>query len=423
MATPIEMPKLGNEIEECLLARWRKQPGETVSAGDVLADIETDKASFELTAPADGTLLAVFFRDGDPVPVYTTVGVLGTPGEPIDQFAPQAPQPVPEPPAHTPAASSAPGLPEGASAPAASDPAMSPRARRFAEEHGFFPGAVAGSGPGGRILEEDLKQLYYRARPPVPSIDREVGDGAELRGQGHAAGAAVLAGDPAARPVSPSRLRGAIARRMRQSLSSTAQYTLNASAAAAGLLSLRARIKSAGSAEDAAAINIHAMVVFCAIKALEAVPDVNVEFLDGTIYQHSSIHIGFACDTPRGLLVPVIRDSQRLTLPELAGQIKTLTAGAIEGSLAPDDLAGGTFTVSNLGTYGIESFSPILNPPQVAILGVNAIQLKPVRRDGAIEFVDHIGLSLTCDHQVIDGAPAARFLRTVREQIEQIDNR
>jgi pyruvate dehydrogenase E2 component (dihydrolipoamide acetyltransferase) len=391
MATPIEMPKLGNEIEECLLARWRKQPGETVSAGDVLADIETDKASFELTAPADGTLLAAFFRDGDLVPVYTTVGVVGAPGEPIDQFTPQAPQPVPEPPAHTPAAASTPGLPESAPSPATSAPAMSPRARRFAEEHGFFPSAVAGSGPGGRILEEDLNQLYYRARPPVPSF-------------------------------SPSRLRGAIARRMRQSLASTAQYTLNTSAVAAGLLALRARVKSEGSAEDASAVNINAMVLFCAIKALEAVPEVNVEFLDGSIYQHSSIHIGFACDTPRGLLVPVIRDSQHLTLPQLAGQIKRLTAGAIEGSLAPDDLAGGTFTVSNLGTYGIESFSPILNPPQVAILGVNTIQLKPVRRDGAIEFVDHIGLSLTCDHQVIDGAPAARFLSTVREQIEQIES-
>jgi pyruvate dehydrogenase E2 component (dihydrolipoamide acetyltransferase) len=147
----------------------------------------------------------------------------------------------------------------------------------------------------------------------------------------------------------------------------------------------------------------------------------NVEFLDDAIRPHSSIHIGFACDTPRGLVVPVIRDSQRLTLAELASQIKTLTARAIAGSIPPDDLAGGTFTVSNLGAYGIESFSPILNPPQVAILGVNAIQLRPVRRDGSVEFVDHIGLSLTCDHQVIDGAPAARFLQAVRERIEDIE--
>jgi len=147
----------------------------------------------------------------------------------------------------------------------------------------------------------------------------------------------------------------------------------------------------------------------------------NVEFHDEAIQPHASVHIGFACDTPRGLLVPVIRDSQDLTLPQLAAQIRTLTARAIAGSIPPDDLAGGTFTVSNLGSYGVESFSPILNPPQVAILGVNAIQLKPVRRDGVVEFADHIGLSLTCDHQVIDGAPAARFLQVVRDRIENIE--
>ena len=281
MATPIEMPKLGNEIEECLLARWRKQPGETVSAGDVLADIETDKASFELTAPADGTLLAVFFKDGDLVPVYTTVGVVGTPGEPIDQFTPQAPQPVPEPPAR-------------------------------------HAGGILDAGPSrgrlraGRVRSRDEPEgtalrgrtrLLPERRGRVRSGRQDSRGGSEPALLSRAA-----AGCPS---ISPSRLRGTIARRMRQSLASTAQYTLNASAVAAGLLSLRARIKSEGSAEDASAVNINAMVLFCAIKALEAVPEVNVEFLDGTIYQHSSIHIGFACDTPRGLLVPVIRDSQQ----------------------------------------------------------------------------------------------------------------
>ncbi len=296
---------------------------------------------------------------------------------------------------------------------------MSPRARRFAQEHDFFPGAVAGSGPGGRVLEDDLKQLYYSAHRPPASAGASIGNRDGLGGQG--AGERTAPADPTARPVTPPRLRATIARRMRQSLASTAQYTLNGSADATGLLSLRARVKAAGSAEDASALNINAMVLFCAVKALAAVPEVNVEFIDGTIYQHSRIHLGFACDTPRGLLVPVIRDSQLLTLPQLAAQAKKLTAEAVDGTIAPDDLTGGTFTVSNLGTYGIESFSPILNAPQVAILGVNAIQLKPVRRNGVVEFVDQIGLSLTSDHQVIDGAPAARFLKTVREQIEHIE--
>jgi pyruvate dehydrogenase E2 component (dihydrolipoamide acetyltransferase) len=293
---------------------------------------------------------------------------------------------------------------------------MSPRARRFAREHGVLPGNVAGSGPGGRILEADLRQLLARAgQPSSPARGADA-----VRGTGESGIA--LSRDPAAAPVGISLLRSTIARRMRQSLASTAQYTLNASAAATGLLALRARIKSSGSPEDAEAVNINAMVLFCAIKALRAVPEINVEFLDGTIYQHGNVHVGFACDTPRGLVVPVIRDSQRLTLSELAAQIRSLTARAIAGSIAPDDLTGGTFTVSNLGPYGIESFTPILNPPQVAILGVNAIQLKPVRRGDGVAFVDHIGLSLTCDHQVIDGAPAARFLKTVGEQIERIES-
>jgi pyruvate dehydrogenase E2 component (dihydrolipoamide acetyltransferase) len=401
MATPIEMPKLGNDVEECLLARWYKQSGETVAAGDVIATIETEKSSFELTAPVGGTLLALFFGEGDLVPVFTNVCVVGDPGEGVDQFRPRASSPAPEPDAQAPAPIQEQGVPGDAVAQAAPAPAMSPRARRFAEDHDFFPSGVIGSGPGGRILEGDLKRLYDRERNPAAA------DG--------------TIDDVNARPAGLSLHRGTIARRMRQSLATTAQYTMNTSAVATGLLSLRARLKSEGSAEDAAAVNINAMVLFCAVRALEAVPEVNVEFRDGAIHRHSGIHLGFACETPRGLLVPVIRDAGRLTLPQLAAEATRLSAQALDGSIAPADLTGGTFTVSNLGTYGIESFSPILNPPQVAILGVNAIQLKPVRRDGVVEFVDHIGLSLTCDHQIIDGAPGARFLRAVGERIEHIE--
>ena len=207
---------------------------------------------------------------------------------------------------------------------------------------------------------------------------------------------------------------------MRESLATTAQYTMNASAAATGMLSLRGRIKA--QPREKVDINLNEMVMFCAVKALALVPEMNVEFIEGKIYQHSEINIGFACDTPKGLLVPVVRDCRGLTIAELAQKIKALTKQAIDGNIGLEDLSGGTFTVSNLGVFGIESFSPILNPPQVAILGVNAIELKPVRREGgAVEFVDHIGLSLTCDHQVIDGAPGARFLKVVREQIENIE--
>jgi pyruvate dehydrogenase E2 component (dihydrolipoamide acetyltransferase) len=149
-------------------------------------------------------------------------------------------------------------------------------------------------------------------------------------------------------------------------------------------------------------------------------PELNAELIDGSLYRHASVHIGFACDTPRGLLVPVVKDAHKLSLADLSERIKELATTAVEATISADDLTGATFTVSNLGSFGIQSFTPLLNPPQVAILGVNTIELKPVRRDGKVEFEDHLGLSLTVDHQVIDGAPGARFLKLVREQIESI---
>jgi pyruvate dehydrogenase E2 component (dihydrolipoamide acetyltransferase) len=295
---------------------------------------------------------------------------------------------------------------------------LSPRARRFAEEHGFHPEAVAGTGPGGRILEADLRQLYYGTPRTSFAARKRIVEGAQARGEGSGPAGMILSDDLGPAPVRMSGIREKIARRMRESLSSTAQYTLNASAGAAGLLALRARMKTTPGAPD---ININDMVVFCAIKALLEFPDLNAELIENRIYRHKHVHIGFACDTPRGLMVPVVRDADRLSAADLAARMRALTAGAVQGNIALDDLSGATFTVSNLGGLGIESFSPVLNPPQVAILGVDAIGLKPVRRDGQIEFVDVIGLSLTCDHQAVDGAPGARFLQVLKRKIEEVE--
>src|SRR5262249_54812948 len=146
------------------------------------------------------------------------------------------------------------------------------------------------------------------------------------------------------------------------------------------------------------------------------------EYVDGKFQKHAEVHLGFACDTPRGLLVPVIRNAHKLSIAELARHAKDLAAKAVEAKISPDDLAGATFTVSNLGGLGIESFTPLLKPPQVGILGVGGIQLKPVRKEGMVAFVDSISLSLTCDHQVIDGAPGARFLQVVREKIANVES-
>ena len=418
MATAVEMPKPGNTVEECLVTRWHRQKGDRVAEGEVLADIETDKATFEVAAPASGTVLEVFFGEGSLVPVFTNLCVIGEPGESVEAFRPQQAVPAAQP---DPAARTVEATPVAAraAAPPPAAGAFSPRARRFAAEHDFHPAAVAGSGPGGRVLEEDLRRLYH-ASPRVSALARkQMESGWETRGDGSGIGGMILAADLAPPAVRVSGIRERIARRMRESLATTAQYTLHASANAGGLLVLRARVKASTGATD---ININELVVFCTVQALLRMPALNAEFIDGKIVQHPEVNIGFACDTDRGLLVPVVKGCEKLGVAELALCIKDLAARATGGTISPDDLAGATFTVSNLGSLGIESFTPILNPPQVAVLGVDAIRLQPVRRDGKVDFIDSIGLSLTCDHQVIDGAPGARFLKILKEQIENVES-
>jgi pyruvate dehydrogenase E2 component (dihydrolipoamide acetyltransferase) len=410
MAIPVEVPKLGNTVEECLIAKWRKHKGEHVSAGEVVAEIETDKATFEVTAPADGTVLETFFEEGALAPVFTNLFVIGEAGESVDAFRPQAAAATEAAPAAAPAPAPAAPLVDRLWAPrarAATSGSLSPRARRFAAEHDFHPPAVTGSGPAGRVLEEDLREEYFSS-PRVSSLAKK-----------QMQAGMVLSSDLVPPATRISGIRATIARRMRESLASTAQYTLHTSANAGGLLLMRAKIKAATGVPD---ININDLVMFCAIQALLDVPAVNAEFIDGRIYKHREIHIGFACDTPRGLVVPVVRDAQKLTAGELSVRMKELAEQAVQGTISVDDLSGGTFTVSNMGGLGIESFTPVLNPPQVAILGVDSIQLKLVRREGRIEFIDAIGLSITLDHQVIDGAPGARFLKVVKEKIENVES-
>jgi pyruvate dehydrogenase E2 component (dihydrolipoamide acetyltransferase) len=228
---------------------------------------------------------------------------------------------------------------------------------------------------------------------------------------------------------------------MRESLASMAQYTLHGSADASGLVSMRARVKTR-MADGLRDIGIGDLVAFCTVQALLDVPDLNAEYIAGRIVRHAQVHLAFAVDTPRGLLAPVVHNAQDLSVVELSAQMRALAESAVAGTIRPDDLSGATFTVSNLGSLGVESFTPLINPPQVAILGVGAIQPRVVRRTErrdvvriretsarralavaeSVEFVDSLGLSLTCDHQVIDGAPGARFLQVVRRKIESVES-
>ena len=420
MATAVEMPKLGNTVEECVITRWMKHKGDFVAGGDPVVEIETDKATFEVIAPVAGTLLETFFEQGALVPVFTNLFVIGSPGDTVDPFRPQATKSkaAPQAQATVQAAKSPvpPGKPQASGTPSA---ALSPRARIFAAEHGFDPSGVAGSGPGGRILESDVKETYHSSPRLSSAAKKHIATGQAAPAEGAGLGGMVLSADLTEPSTKISNLRERIARRLRDSLSNTAQYTLTSSANASGLLNLRARVKTSTGVPN---ININDMAAFCTIKALRLAPEVNAEFANGEIQRHTDVHLGFACDTPRGLLVPVVRNAHSLTIGELALKMKELTEKAVNGTIALDDLSGGTFTISNLGSLGIEFFTPLVNPPQVAILGIGSIQLKAIRCEGKVEFIDAIGLSLTLDHQIVDGAPGARFLKVVREQIENVES-
>ncbi len=462
MATPMVMPKAGNSVEECLLTTWRVKAGDSVKAGDILADIETDKAAFEIESPATGTVLALFWKAGDLVPVMQTLCVIGAAGEDVTSFRPDgasgaaAPAPVAAPVAEGVATAAA-----AATAPvvavAAENGPLSPRARRFVKEHPFVVPPIQGSGAGGRIVEQDVIEAYRSAPHLTPAAARLAAEGVAVPAGGTgvsgsvrvqdmskpaaasapveaAVTAAPTAAVPAAVPTAPavpagdtvtevklSNIRKIIAKRLHESLSGLAQYTLNAEADVSGILALRQRIKAQGEALGLANVNIGDMVMYAAVKALRQHPALNAEF-DGTVVrQHSAVNMGFACDTPRGLMVPVVPGAQRLSLAEMAAKAKELAKQAAAGSLNPDFLLGGTFTVSNLGAFGITTFTPVINAPQVAILGVGATVLRPVRVGGAIEYREMIQLSLTLDHRVVDGAPGARYLQTLTAILENFE--
>ena len=376
MATTIEIPQLGNSVEECLVSRWFKRKGDAVSAGEVVAEIETDKTTFEITSPVDGQVLEIYVEEGAVAPVFSRLLVVGDNGEVIappapSAFAAESRSASADKPAH-----------------AHTTGAASPRARRAAAERGVDLTTLAGSGPGGRIIERDVLAASAIATPsPAPGV-----------------------------PLSPT--RQTIARRMRESLASTAQYTLYASADARALITTRARLKGAHGGD----ITIVDLVNFCLVRALPQSPGINAELVGGRLVNHSDVHLAFACDTAKGLVAPVIRDAQTLSLTELASRARVLAGQALAGTVPLSDLAGATFTVSHLGSLGIDWFTPVVNPPQVAILGVGAIHLTPVRNGAAIEFMDVLPLSLTCDHQAIDGAPGARFLQLLAATIRDVES-
>ena len=442
MATIVVMPQLGNSVESCIIVEWMIAEGDTVSVDQTLASIETDKSTMEVPSTAEGTVLKLLWEEGDEVPVKDPLIIVGEPGEDISGLVPGGDAAPAEADAPAEQAAAAPEAAAPAFATERATGAVSPRARALAASNGVDASAITeGSGPHGRVIERDVAAAIA-AGPVLTSAARAAGvSAAEGTGIGgrvsvadagrtaEAAPAAAVAAPaaaadfPGASTSAPLKgVRKVVAKRMMESLTSTAQLTLNTTANAAGILAMRKKVKNADEALGLNKITLNDLVCFAVSRTLLKYPVFNAHLEDGVLTEFEQVHLGFACDTPRGLLVPVIRSAQSLGLKAFSDEAKRLAGGAIDGSLSPDFLSGGTFTVSNIGSFGIETFTPVINLPQTAILGVGAITPRPtVAADGSIGVEQRLNLSLTIDHQVIDGADGARFLRDLVAAIENID--
>ncbi len=421
MATAVLLPKQGNSVESCIINAWMKKEGDAIKTGDVLCEVQTDKAAVEVEAGADGVLLKIFRAVGDDVPVQTVIAAIGAPGEDVSALAPAGATPAAAPAAAAVAAPAA-ATPAPVAAPATaivSDAGSSPRARALAEQKGIDVAAVAGTGPHGLVIERDVRAAQLGGTGlggRITAADKTTPAAAPV------AAAPAPKAAPGAETVIPVKgIRKIIAERMRQSLSGSAQLTLHATAKAATLQAWRAKAKDKAEILGLPAVTVNDLVLFAVARTLARFPQLNAHWKGDSIVQYGAIHLGMAVDTEKGLLVPVLKDAHAKTLAQISADAKTLAKAAQAGKATPDQLSGSTFSVTNVGALGIEYFTPVLNVPEVAILGVGAITLRPYQGAAGVEFIPSMHLSLTIDHQALDGAPAARFLQALVAAIENID--
>lgn len=435
------MPKMGQSVEEAEIVQWLKREGDAVAAGQPLFTVQTDKAEIEYESPESGVLLKILVPEGIEVPVFTVVALIGTPGEALPDLAQYAPARGATA-AATPAAASAPapahetaakaGL--GATASAAPDSRFaSPRARRIAARHHINPAALAGSGPQGRVLAEDVEN--YRATLDavrISPVARRIaaaqgldprnisGSGSQGRimksdlptAQPQLSHAPInLPANPGASRIPLSPMRKTIARRMAESKFTAPHYYVTVEIDMTAAKNFRAAC-----AEFKPSYND--FVLFAASRALVAFPKVNTRWLGDALEVGGDVNLGMAVALPEGLIVPVIRKAQTLSLREISVQARALAEKAQQNKLTPDEYAGNTFTVSNLGAFGVDHFTAIINQPDSAILAVGQMKDRPVVVDGQIVVRPIMKATLSSDHRVIDGALAAQFMGRLRTHLE-----
>jgi pyruvate dehydrogenase E2 component (dihydrolipoamide acetyltransferase) len=437
MAEAVLMPKSGISVESCIIGAWRKQVGDEVKIGDILFDYETDKASFECESTAAGVLLELFADAGAEVEVLKPVCAIGAAGDDLSAIRAEAggsadgtgsaggtgsattagrtgataessrtdSEPVS---AATPVATTA-------AQAAAQNSGVSPRAKNLAEKLGVDVQVASPSGPGGRVIARDVEQRYRDQHDGSTPAQWSVAE----EGSSVSAGQTAASAGAEYRDEPMPKIRRLIAANMVASLQNTAQLTHHHSFDATLLLELRKQYKEGGAVRGLGGISVGDMILYAVSRTLRDFPYMNSLLLEGDVIRsYETVHLGLAVDTPRGLMVPTIFHADRKSLKEISDEVKFLAEMARSGKINPDLLQGATFTVSNLGPTGVEMFTPILNPPQVGILGVCGSVTRVKAGPGGPTTYSAIGLSLTYDHRAVDGAPASRFATQLARNLE-----
>lgn len=436
MATKVTMEALSPTMEEGRLVKWLKNEGDTVAKGDLLAEVETDKAVMELTARGDGVLRARLAAEGDTRPVGDLLAIIATADENIDALlkkapaaaaataTPAAPAPAAPP---APAARVAPVAPAAPAAPQASVPATaptsapapqahpagngggrarsSPLARRLATERGLDLGALQGSGPGGRVIRRDIEAAASTelSGAPTPAAARAAASAPRT----------AAAGDFEDVPL--TLIRKTIARRLAESNGPIPTFFLTADFDLTSVRELRARMIALG---DEFKVSYNDIILKAVATALSQHPEVNAHWQGDSIRRHHRVHLGMAVAVEDGLITPIIADADTKRISEIARDSRELAKRARERKLAPEEYTGATATVSNLGMFGIDEFTAIINPPEVAIFAIGAVGEVPVVIDGAVAVRTRLRITMSCDHRAVDGATGARFMQTLRRLIE-----
>jgi 2-oxoglutarate dehydrogenase E2 component (dihydrolipoamide succinyltransferase) len=394
MATEIRVPTLGESVTEATIGRWFKKPGERVLADEPIVELETDKVTLEVNAPASGVLAEIIAKDGETVGVGALLGQIGdsaASAQPNSEPKPE-PKPVPPPPAPPKAAAPEPAMP------------ASPAAAKIAADHGLDAALVEGSGKRGQVLKGDVLDIIAKppALAPVPALRTPVPAVAEDREE----------------RVPMTRLRQTVARRLKDAQNTAAMLTTFNEADMSAIMALRARHKNSFEKKHGTKLGFMGFFVKACVGALKEVPSVNAEIDGADIIYKNYYHLGVAVGTDKGLVVPIVRDCDKLSVAGIEMAIAELGQRARAGQLKIEEMQGGTFTITNGGVYGSLMSTPILNAPQSGILGMHKIQERPVAVGGQIEIRPMMYLALTYDHRLVDGREAVTFLVRVKDALE-----